>query len=108
MGSFQVEAVRNLLVVVEAEDHQVIMEVQGTGNENLAGKSLEVDASMEHLVVGEVMVEEGNEDRMEEIEDLSVEIVNVVVVVVDSFFDACFAYSRPYRQEMVVVVVVDP
>ena len=52
---------------------------------------------MEHLVVEEVMVAAGNADQREEIEDLSVEIVNVAVVVVDSFFDACFAYWLPYR-----------
>jgi len=92
-----VEAVRNLLVVVGAEGYQGIMEVQETGNENLVEKSLEEDASTEHLVVVEVMAVEGNEDQREGIEDRSVEIVNVVVVVVDSFFDACFAYWLPYR-----------
>lgn len=107
MESFQVEVVRNLLVVEGAEGHRGIMEVQETGNENLVAKSLAGDASMEHLVVGEVMVEAGNEDQREEIEDLSVEIVNVVVVVVDSFFGACFAYWLPYRQE-IFVVVADP
>ena len=76
-------------------------------NENLAEKSLEGDASMEHLVVEEVMVGEGNEDRRGGIEDRSVEIVNVVEGVVDSFFGACFAYWLPCRLGM-VVVVVDP
>lgn len=107
MESFQVEAVRNPPVVEGAEGHRGITEVQETGNENLVAKSQAGDASMEHLVAGEAMVEGGNEDQREEIEDLRVEIVIVVVVVVDSFFDACFAYWLPYRQE-IFVVVADP
>jgi hypothetical protein len=92
-----VEAVHNLLVVEGVEDRRGITGVLETGNEHLVGKSPEEDASMEHLVVGEVTVEAGNEDQREEIEDLSVEIVEVAVAVVDSFFDACFAYWIRYR-----------
>ena len=105
MASFQVEVVRILPVVVEAveEDLPATMEVQGMGNENLVGKTLEEDASMEHLVVGEVMLVAGDEDRREGIEDRSVEIVNVVEVEVDSSFGACFAYWLPCRLGLVVV-----
>jgi hypothetical protein len=101
-----VEVVHILLVVVvaAAEDHLVIRVVQGRENDCWVERILEEDASMERLVAGAVVVEEENGDRMEGIWDL---IGDVVVVVADSFFGACFACWRLVLVETVLVGVVD-
>ena len=100
MASFQVEAGRILLVVVEAEDHLVIMVAQEMENGYLVGRILEGDASTVHLVEGEVVVMVGNGDHIEGIEDLIVE----VGAEADSFFGAYFAFGSLDLLEMDVVV----
>jgi hypothetical protein len=102
-----VEVVHILLVVVAGavvEDHLVIRVVQGRENDYWVERILEEDASMEHLVAAGAVVVEENGDRMEEIWDL---IGDVVVVVADSFFGACFACWRLVLVETVLVGVVD-
>jgi len=82
MASSLAEVVR-ILPEEGAVVSQVTMEAQGMGNDHLAVRNPEVDASMGHFVVEAVEVVEDEEDeaRKAKTVDLRVETENVEVVV---------------------------